>query len=55
MSLTSEDERGGRETYLAAVLSPDGLLPLTMLIKLHSSTNKDKGLNVEMSDGGILI
>lgn len=40
-----------RELHLAAVLSLDGLALLTMLIKLHSSTNKAKGLNVEMSDG----
>ena len=46
--MTSEDERGG---YLAAVLSADGLMLLTMLIKLHSSTNKAKGLNMELSDG----
>lgn len=43
-----EGER--RELYLAAVLSADGLLLLTMLIKLHSSTNKAKGLNMGMSD-----
>lgn len=40
------------ELHLAAVLSADGLLLLTMLIKLHSPTNKGKGLNMEMSDGG---
>ncbi len=37
--------------HLAAILSADGLVLLTMLIKLHSSTNKAKGLNMEMSDG----
>lgn len=36
---------------MAAVLSADGLLLLIMLIKLHSSTNKARGLNMEMSDG----
>lgn len=40
------------ELYLAAVLSADGLLLLTVLIKLRSPTNKGKGLNMEMSDGG---
>lgn len=44
-----QDERG---LYLAAVLPADGLLPLTMLIKLNSSTNKAKGLNMELSDWG---
>ena len=41
-----------RELCLAAVLPVDGSLLLTMLIKLYSSTNKAKGLNMEMSDGG---
>lgn len=51
-SLTSGDEGKERELYLAAVLPVDGSLLLTMLIKLYSSTNKAKGLNMEMSDGG---
>lgn len=38
--------------YLAAAPSSHGLLLLTVLIKLHSSTNKAKGLNMKMNDGG---
>lgn len=44
-----------RELYLAATLSSDGLLPLTVLIKLHSSTNEVKGLNMKMNDGGRMV
>lgn len=44
-----------QEWYLAAVLSVDESPQLTMLIKLHSSTNKAKGLNMEMSDGGRMV
>lgn len=37
--------------YLATSLPADGLLLLTMLIKPYYSTNKAKGLSMDIKDG----